>query len=83
MCSLLVDGMNVKNKTSNSKFVIISMYYNAMCRGRKKSNFIPFFKPRKIQQNKEQIIFKTKIKSIRGPRGYSTYIDNVSLVMGK
>lgn len=45
MCSLLVDGMDVKNETSNNKFVIISMYHNAMCRGKKKSDFILFFEP--------------------------------------
>lgn len=60
MVSLLLDGMNVKNEISNSKVVIILIYQNAIGMGRKKYDFIFFFEHYKIQQNKDQINFKTK-----------------------
>lgn len=54
-----------------------------MCRGRKKSAFIFFFEHHKIQQNQEQINFKTRTKSGSGPRVENMYIGNINLVMGK
>lgn len=48
-----------KNETSNSKVVMILIYQNVTCRG-KKSDFLFLFEHYKIPQYKEQINFKTK-----------------------
>lgn len=78
MCSLLLNGINVKNETSNSKVVMILIYQNVTCSG-KKSDFLFFFEHYKIPQYKQQIHFKTK----KIGRGDNTYIDNMNFVMEK